>query len=92
MKRNILYLAPNNGSDMRIHKEIKTLSKEFKVFYLGVGLENDASHTKFFTEKSIIINGTHKSFVSIVRYIFVLIKILFKQNKTNKILIIIYIP
>jgi hypothetical protein len=38
MKRNkILYISTNDGSDMRINKEIKTLSVKADVYFLGVG-------------------------------------------------------
>lgn len=37
MKKKILYLCINDGSDMRINKEIRTLNKRYDVVFLGVG-------------------------------------------------------
>ncbi len=37
MKKRILYLSFNDGSDMRINKEVRTLSQHFEVTFVGIG-------------------------------------------------------
>ena len=35
--QTVLYVSSNDGSDTRIYKEVRTLSREFDVIFLGVG-------------------------------------------------------
>lgn len=42
-KASLIYIANNDGSDMRINKEIASLSRAFNIHYIGVGMVSDIS-------------------------------------------------
>ena len=44
--KKILYISTNDGSDMRINKEIKTLARYAEVYFLGVGEYGDKNYAK----------------------------------------------
>jgi len=41
MRKKILYISTNDGSDTRINKEVKTLAKTYDVLFLGVGAQRN---------------------------------------------------
>ncbi|WP_413999311.1 hypothetical protein ACMDB5_01700 [Flavobacterium sp. W1B] len=78
--QNILYVCVNDGSDTRVIKEISTLSKEYKVFYLGIGTKSESSFSLEMTEQHILISGSHKSIGTILKLVWQLILLLYKFN------------
>ena len=46
MRKKILYISTNDGSDMRINKEINTLSKKADIYFLGVGEYGEKNYAK----------------------------------------------
>ena len=52
--KNIIYFANNNGSDTRINKEIKTLSRKFDIIYLGCVAKNQTGNYSFCKDLSSV--------------------------------------
>jgi hypothetical protein len=65
MKPKLLYVCGNDGSDMRVSKEVKSLSKEFDVFYVGIGENSEMSFCKEFCSKFFLVPGKLRSPVSL---------------------------
>ncbi len=80
MKKKLLYLCTNDGTDMRINKEVLSLSKAFDVTYLGVGVPNSASFCAQSCENFILINGTIKSPLTIYKYWKALITLMYRDK------------
>jgi hypothetical protein len=59
-KKQLLYITSNDGSDTRINKEINTLSKEFEIDFIGIGLGNNA-FVKSNCKNFYLISGSRKS-------------------------------
>ena len=76
MKKTLLYLCANDGSDTRVAKEVMTLSKHHKVIYVGIGSDNSkTNYVLEFCDKSYLIEGTHRSLFTIIRLQYLLIKV-----------------
>jgi len=61
-------MAPNDGSDVRINKEIKSLSKEFNIYYLGISQdENSSPFIADYVVDSYVIRGKRKSLSTITK-------------------------
>ncbi len=76
-KKTILFLSHNDGSDMRINKEIHTLSQVGQIDFLGIG--NDPTKCfipKASLSKSIIVNESRKSLKGNFKYFYNAIKLL----------------
>lgn len=80
MKKKILYLCINDGSDMRINKEIKTLNERYDVVFLGVGTKKDSSFIIEYCSESFFVSGNHKSPLTLLKFIFYLLRILSKRK------------
>lgn len=80
MKPKLLYLSGNDGSDMRISKEVKSLSKEFDVVYLGIGNSTEKSFCKDDCSFFKLVPGKLKSPMSLLFLAFSVLKLRF-QNK-----------
>ncbi|WKK67364.1 hypothetical protein [Lutimonas zeaxanthinifaciens] len=87
MKKKILYISTNDGSDMRINKEIKTLSKKADIYFLGVGTYGDKNYAKSFCKEFILVEEKRNSLKAIIKQIKIFLKIT-KSIKFNSIHII----
>lgn len=67
MKPKLLYVSCNDGSDMRISKEIKSLSKKFDVYFLGVGKQGSQSFCLEYCTSFSIVPGNLRSPISLLR-------------------------
>ena len=70
--KNILYLANNDSSDTRVYKELKSLSKEFNVSFLGINSRSKSSNTFFgkkYCKNFFLINGSSKNFITLLKFI-----------------------
>lgn len=76
----LLYLCINDGSDTRINKEIKTLSKHFEVIYLGIGRDETQSFVKPLCHEFHLVKGHHKSIATFIRYVGVFLKLYFTRS------------
>jgi len=76
----LFYLCINDGSDTRINKEIKTLSKHFEVYYLGIGRSNAQCFVQPFCTQFWLIKGHQKQAGTLVKYFFKFITIFFTHK------------
>ena len=60
-KSNLIFLANNDGSDMRINKELKTLSSHYNIYFIGVGKYSDLNFAREFCTKFFLINKKRNS-------------------------------
>ena len=56
----LLFISSNDGSDMRINKEVKTLAKNFEVIFFGVG-DHSKCYVAPFCKEVILIKGKRNS-------------------------------
>jgi hypothetical protein len=67
----LLYLSFNDGSDMRINKEVKSLSESgFAIDFLGVGPTQEFCYVKDQVANLYFIKGDRKSKVTLLKYFF----------------------
>ncbi len=80
MKKAILYISTNNGSDTRINKELKSLSKEFNIIFIGVGKYDSQNFAKEYCAKFILIQGKRNKPLTIIKHITVFLKIILSKK------------
>ena len=80
--KKILYISTNDGSDMRINKEIKTLARYAEVYFLGVGEYGDKNYAKCNCKEFYLIENKRNSIKSIFKQLTKFLK-LSKKNKFN---------
>jgi hypothetical protein len=93
----LLYVCINDGSDTRINKEIKTLSRRFDIVYLGIGRDDSQSFVKPFCTKFCLVQGHHKSIATLLRYFLTFVKLYFSERYAsihviNEQLLMIFFP
>ncbi len=69
MKKKILYISTNDGSDMRINKEVKTLSKFADVYFLGIGDYGEKNYAKTNCKVFYLIEEKRNSAKAILKHI-----------------------
>ncbi len=80
MKKNILYVSTNDGSDTRINKEIKSLAKSYNIIYLGVGKHSTINFAKSYCSEFHLINGIRNHPVTIIKQIVLFLKLLITKK------------
>ncbi|TAE41286.1 MAG: hypothetical protein EAZ70_03930 [Runella slithyformis] len=93
----LFYVCINNGSDTRINKEIKTLSRYFEVYYLGIGSDESTAFVKPFCKEFWLIKGHHKQISTLMKYFLSFIKYFFSHkfasiHVINEQLLFIFFP
>lgn len=66
----VLYCSLNNGSDTRITKEVRTYSKNYDVYYLGIG-RDDCNFINPSVVRKIVIRGNYRNPINLLRFCFV---------------------
>lgn len=79
-KDNLLYFSVNDGSDMRIRKEIYSLNKKFNIYFVGIGNSVENCFVKDLCKEVKIVRGKIKSIASILKILFSAISIMRKIN------------
>jgi hypothetical protein len=80
MRKTILFISTNDGSDTRINKEIKTLSGVFDVIFLGVGNYGENNFCKKYCKEFLLIQGKRNRWDTIIKQVLICSKIvLFKK-------------
>lgn len=69
-KKRILYICSNDGSDMRINKELRSLSTIYEVTFVGVGTGNGDSYARQHCKYFHLIIGRRNTAATMVRQIF----------------------
>ncbi|AZQ44692.1 glycosyltransferase family protein [Nonlabens ponticola] len=59
--KNILYISTNDGSDMRITKEVKTLSAVSKVIFIGIGKPTQNSYAQRYCAEYHLVDAKRNS-------------------------------
>ncbi len=95
--KKVLFLCSNDGSDMRINKEVKSLSKAFEVDFLGIGLGNENSFVKPYCKNLIIIKGSRTSLFTYFKQVLTFLRLTFLNKYSsvhivNEQLMIFYFP
>lgn len=73
-KPRLLYICINDGSDTRINKEIRTLSRDFDIDYVGIGQTDERSFAKEHCQSFTLARGRHKNPLVFLRYGFLVLK------------------
>ena len=81
--RKLLYICVNDGSDMRINREVRTLSREHDIVFLAIGEKRADSFVEGYCRETHYVQGSHKSPKTIARMIARLISILSKNSFAN---------
>lgn len=68
-KPNLLFVSNNDGSDMRINKEIRTLSRDFEVHFLGVGEVSEKSFARAHCSSFTLVRGPVRSIRSLANLV-----------------------
>lgn len=77
--RTILFISSNDGSDMRINKEVKSLQKHSEVIFLGVG-DHSKCYVAPFCKEVILVQGKRNSIPVLIRQVLIFIKLLFSRK------------
>ncbi len=78
----LLYVCTNDGSDMRVNKEIKSLHKASNIIFIGIGETTNCYVTPYCT-KIILVKGRRNSLLVFLKQIFYFVKMLvIKKIKT----------
>lgn len=93
----LLFISTNDGSDMRINKEIKTLSKKAEIYYLGVGSFGKNNYAEKYCKEFLLIQEKRNSTKAIYKQIktFLKLKRKFRFNSIhiiNEQLMIFFYP
>ena len=75
----ILFVSSNDGSDMRINKEVRTLQQQGEVIFLGVGQESKCYVSKYCHEV-ILITGKRNSISVLIKQVLTFIKLLLSRK------------
>jgi len=78
--KNILFIAPNDGSDTRINKEVISLSKNAYVYYIGIGEYKNISFVQKHCTGFFLIPGKNNSALTIIKQILKAIRILISHK------------
>lgn len=76
LMKTILYISSNDGSDMRINKEIKSLSQNFNVIFIGVK-GNANCYVKEYCSEVFLIKGRRNTIVTLVKQFIRIIYLIF---------------
>ena len=80
-KRIVVYVSSNDGTDMRINKEVQTLSKVYPVVFLGVAESWEAAeflHTQCLS--TYIVHGKRNHPITIIKQIVVFLKLILRHR------------
>ena len=94
--KTILYISSNDGSDMRITKEVKSLSQYFKVIFIGI-IGNADCYVKNYCSEIFLIKGRRNTIVAIVKqFIRVVYLVIFRKIESihviNEQLMVFFYP
>lgn len=73
IKEQILYIVANDGSDMRVVKEMRSLSQSYDIHFIGVGKRSKESFALDYCKHYTLLKGSHKSPYTLLKMIFAII-------------------
>ena len=65
----LLYISLNDGSDMRINKEVKTLSAHFEVDFVGVAQDNSKAFVRPFVTEMTLVAGERRQLKTLLKFL-----------------------
>lgn len=77
----LIYLCGNDGTDTRVSKEIKSLSKKYSILFIGVKSKKPFRHSEI--DHKLFL-GSHKNFLTILLINLYLLKILFSKQRFDR--------
>ena len=75
----ILFVSTNDGSDMRINKEVKSLQKHSEIIFFGVG-DHSKCYVAPFCKEVILIKGKRNSVPVLAKQILIFIQLLLTKK------------
>ncbi len=74
---SIIYISSNDGTDTRINKEVRTLSKTFNVLFIGVAEESRASgFLNEYCYSTHVIEGRRNHPFTLIKQITIFLKLI----------------
>ena len=70
----LLYVSLNDGSDMRINKEVKTLSAHFDVDFVGVANDDTKAFVRPFVTEISLVAGERRQPKTLLKFVFLVAK------------------
>lgn len=74
-KPDILYICNNDGSDMRINKELKTLSEHYTITFVGVGTTNLESYARHYCKYFYLVIGRRNRLLTVLKQVWLVLKL-----------------
>lgn len=65
----LLYISLNDGSDMRINKEVKTLATRFEVDFVGVAQNEDNAFVRPFVHEMALVAGERRQLKTLLKFV-----------------------
>ncbi len=78
-KKKLIYLSSNDGSDTRINKEVRTLSKEYNVLFLGVGTNTNSFLNKY-CHSQHLTHGTRNHPLTLIKQVSTFLRLLLRHR------------
>lgn len=78
-KKKLLYLSTNDGTDTRINKELRTLSINYEVLFLGVGKSTN-SFLKEYCQFQYLIDGPRNHPLTLFKQILIFLRLLLRHR------------
>lgn len=78
-KPSLLFVSTNDGSDMRINKEVKSLQKHSEVIFFGVG-DYSKCYVAPFCKEVILVKGKRNSVRVLAKQVLIFIKLLLTKK------------
>ena len=60
-KRRIIYICANDGTDTRVVKELKTLSKKSEIIFIGCNKNSEKSFIGSYVKRKFIFTSSHRN-------------------------------
>ncbi len=95
MRSKLLYISSNDGSDMRINKELRTLSNNFEITFVGIGADESKSFGKTYCKRFYLIRGKRNRPLTILKQFFLVWRLMGKTDTVhiiNEQLMIFFYP
>jgi hypothetical protein len=96
-KQKILFVSNNDGSDMRIVKEIRSLQVYFDIIFVGIGVESEKSFAREHCQYFRLVKGNGRNIFSYLKQLLLVLKVLFNYKISsihliNEYLVLVYYP
>ena len=80
MRKKLVYISSNDGSDTRIVKEVRTLSGTYDIIFLGVGPYGEKNYAKAYCRDFMLIQGKRNRPLTLLRHVWALVTVLMREK------------